>query len=100
MSQPSARELPGTRLRVVNRRTTDGVNGAGPRVSPRAALQHDSGVSAYVRRCSEEACVSGGSAERGGIVVMHFTDQCSPTAEVFIHGRRRRRQPFRVSTAA
>ena len=38
VSQPSARELPGTRLRVVNRRTSAGVNGAGTSSSPRAAF--------------------------------------------------------------
>src|SRR5262245_13204557 len=39
VSQPNARELPGTGLRAENVRSSDGVNGGGPEDSPRAAAR-------------------------------------------------------------
>ena len=90
VSQPSARELPGTSLLRVARATRSGVSGAGTDASPRAARSTSPREAADGVDGAEQAGMPRDAAERRRVIVVNLGDQRSPAPHVFLERHRGR----------
>ncbi len=89
MSHPSARELAGTVVFVVNCATSSGENGGGLSRSPRAARRTTRANAPTAGAAAEQPRVAGGPAECGRVIVVHFAGERPAAARIF-HQRQRR----------
>ena len=90
VSQPSARELPGTVLGVVKSRTIAGVSGATAGAVSTRRTQDSASERADGSGGAKQTRMSRDAAKRGGVVVVDFAWEHASAPDVFRQRHRRR----------